>query len=185
MLLNIRCEDLEKEYFDEIKKETTTIRNEECEHFDISISLTSGYHFEELLFKITCKLCNDKENFEKNDKEYTQIYSCPKCKTPQIYLYYKIFEEINNNNNNDFKDGKEDDQEDKKENVQINIHYNERSECVTFNLYDSFNNQYYKIFEIFGINEKKDLYFNSTKLDIYKSLKDNQLYDNCDIEIFD
>ena len=199
MLVHIKCGDFQKEIFDEIEKNSIKLRNEECEHYYLYIKLSEGNNFEELILKIICKLCNNEKKWIFQNKENSINYCCSNCINDKISIYY-IIQETNDvnkniidikdnkenfNNNDEIKEEKKDINDQKEENIQINVDYRGNTKSIIFNSRDSFDNQYYKFFEIFGINNKKDLYFNSTKLDIYKSLKDNNLYNNCIIEIAD
>ena len=62
MLVHIKCGDFQKEIFDEIEKNSIKLRNEECEHYYLSIKLSEGNNFEELILKIICKLCNNEKS---------------------------------------------------------------------------------------------------------------------------
>ena len=204
MLINYHCDDLSEQSFDEIEKDSIKLRKIECEHYNVSIKLYSGNYFEKIIFAITCNSCKNKNQWEYKMKENEIIYSCKKCNKSQVSLNYIITEDnqkkseseikkpITYTNNNDTNyilnepDKTENEKQNtNKENIQINVDYNGNTKSLTFNLRDSFDKQYHKFYEIFGIKNKKDLYFNSTKLDIYKNLKENELYDNCFIEIID
>ena len=198
MMVNFQCDDLSKQTFDEIEKNSIKLRNIECEHYNASIKLFSEDYFEKIILKISCNFCNNRNHWEYRTKENKLIYSCKKCNNIQISINYVINEEkkienkssykfTNNGDNyfNELNNNKNETKNTKEDNIQINVDYNGNIKNLTFNLRDSFDKQYHKLFEIFGINNKKDLYFNSTKLDVSKTLKDNELYDNCFIEIID
>ena len=137
------------------------------------MKLLSSNYFEKLIFTINCKYCQNKQKFEYTNKEMSFIYSCPICKVPQISINFVISEEEKNENN----------YLSKVENVSLNVVYNGINKIIDFNFKDSFDNQYNKIFEAFGISNKKDILFISSKIDISRSLEDNGLYNNCNIEI--
>ena len=174
MLVHIKCDVYENSLFDEIEKNSMKLRNEECGYYNISIKLVSGDYFEKLIFIISCKFCQNKKKFEFTTKELSFNYLCPICNSPQLSINFVISEEE-----------KKEKEKNNEENITINIVYDETKKTLIFNSNVSFYNQYNKIFESFGINSKKDIIYNSTKIDIYKSPKECKLFNNCIIQIID
>ena len=154
----------------------------------------------ELSFNYSCHICNtpqlsinfviseeekkEKENNNNNildEKIYTNDGLIIENEKSEYSKINNILEEKKFKND----EQKIEKEKNNEENITINIVYGETKKTLIFNSNDSFYNQYNKIFKSFGINSKKDIIYNSTKIDIYKSPKECKLFNNCTIQIID
>lgn len=90
MISRIKCEDLEKQYFDEIDESSSFIRKEECKHYEISMKrISPDFKFEKFIIKLICKNCNNeqKQSLTKNRGEIN--YQCLFCNYCQITFNYE------------------------------------------------------------------------------------------------
>ena len=90
MISGIKCEDLEKQYFDEIDESSSFIRKEECKHYEISMKrISPDFKFEKFIIKLICKNCNNeqKQSLTKNRGEIN--YQCLVCNYCQITFNYE------------------------------------------------------------------------------------------------
>ena len=90
MISRIKCEDLEKQYFDEIDESSSFIRKEECKHYEISMKrISPDFKFEKFIIKLICKNCNNeqKQSLTKNRGEIN--YQCLVCNFCQITFNYE------------------------------------------------------------------------------------------------
>ena len=90
MISGIKCEDLEKQYFDEIDESSSFIRKEECKHYEISMKrISPDFKFEKFIIKLICKNCNNeqKQSLTKNRGEIN--YQCLFCNYCQITFNYE------------------------------------------------------------------------------------------------
>ena len=92
MISSLKCVDLTEQYFDEIdenEKNSTFTRNEECNHFEISIKrISENFKFKKYFLTIECKICNTplKKLLTKNKDSLS--YYCKKCNKPQICILF-------------------------------------------------------------------------------------------------
>jgi hypothetical protein len=92
MISSLECSDLEKQYFDEIdenEKNSVYTRNEECNHFEVSMKrISENFKFKKYFLTIECKICNTplKKLLTKNKDSLS--YYCKKCNKPQICIHF-------------------------------------------------------------------------------------------------
>jgi hypothetical protein len=92
MISNLKCIDLNEQYFDEIdesEKNSAFTRNEECKHFEVSMRrITENSMFKKYFLNIECKNCNTllKKVLTKNKDSIS--YYCKKCNMPQICINF-------------------------------------------------------------------------------------------------
>ena len=92
MISNLKCIDLNEQYFDEIdesEKNSAFTRNEECNHFEVSMRrITENSMFKKYFLNIECKNCNTllKKVLTKNKDSIS--YYCKKCNMPQICINF-------------------------------------------------------------------------------------------------
>ena len=112
MISNLKCIDLNEQYFDEIdesEKNSAFTRNEECNHFEVSMRrITENSMFKKYFLNIECKNCNTllKKVLTKNKDSIS--YYCKKCNMPQICINFSYentigFDEEPNNLNDEKK----------------------------------------------------------------------------------
>ena len=80
MITYIKCNDFEKEFFDDIDESIFFIRNEECQHYKIKMKRkTINSKFEKFEITFSCKECTnvEKKEFTKSNDEYNFI--CENC----------------------------------------------------------------------------------------------------------
>ena len=92
MITSLKCVDLEKQYFDEIdenEKNSAITRNEECNHFEVSMKIIyENFKFKKYFLIIECKNCKTplKKYLTKNKGNIS--YYCKKCNNPHICIYF-------------------------------------------------------------------------------------------------
>ena len=80
MITYIKCNDFEKEFFDDIDESIFFIRNEECQHYKIKMKRKSiNSKFEKFEITFSCNECTnvEKKEFTKSNDEYNFI--CENC----------------------------------------------------------------------------------------------------------
>ena len=92
MISSLKCIDLKEEYFDEMdetEKNSVFTRNEECDHFEVSMRrISENFKFKKYFLNIECKNCNTplKKFLTKNKDSFS--YHCKKCNKPQICINF-------------------------------------------------------------------------------------------------
>ena len=90
MITYIKCNDFEKEFFDDIDESIFFIRNEECQHYKIKMKRKSiNSKFEKFEITFSCNECTnvEKKEFTKSNDEYNFICeNCGKCFMTFKYL---------------------------------------------------------------------------------------------------
>jgi hypothetical protein len=83
---------LNEQYFDEIdenEKNSGFRRNEECNHFEVSMKrISENFKFKKYFLTVECKICHTpfKKFLTKN--KYSISYYCKKCNKPQICIHF-------------------------------------------------------------------------------------------------
>ena len=80
MITYIKCNDFEKQFFDDIDESIFFIRNEECQHYKIKMKRKAiNSKFEKFEITFSCKECTnvEKKDFTKSNDEYNFI--CENC----------------------------------------------------------------------------------------------------------
>ena len=97
MITYIKCNDFEKQFFDDIDESIFFIRNEECQHYKIKMKRKSmNSKFEKFEITFSCNECTnvEKKEFTKSNDEYNFICeNCGKCFMTFKYLDTTYIEE--------------------------------------------------------------------------------------------
>ena len=92
MISSLKCVDLTEQYFDEIdenEKNSTFTRNEECNHFEISIKrISENFKFKKYFLTIECKICNTPLKMSLTKNKDSISYYCKKCNKPQFCINF-------------------------------------------------------------------------------------------------
>ena len=111
MITYIKCNDFEKEFFDDIDESIFFIRNEECQHYKIKMKRKAiNSKFEKFEITFSCNECTnvEKKEFTKSNDEYYFICeNCGKCSMTFKYLDTTHIEEEKTKDSTDIVDPNE------------------------------------------------------------------------------
>ena len=212
MISSLKCIDFKKEYFDEIdESETNRIftRNEECEHFEVSMRriLSENLKFEKYLVNIECKICQKQFNTTLTKNADSISYFCKNCNNPPQNLLYFNYQNLmatdeeSINENQKKRDIKAFSTPQVKEyqtppserkiyntpgkEIVINFIYNDNKNKITLNELEPLESQCTAIKKSLNIEKEKSIsiFENSEIVDIKKSPKDLRWMSEMVIEI--
>ena len=101
--LKLPCINFDKPYIDKYDDSSIFVRNEECDHYEISMKRKSNNEkFVKFIFKIYCKGCHNEKKFDDlTEKENNICFNCKNCGFHDIFFSYKDSTQDSKEKNNE------------------------------------------------------------------------------------